>query len=360
MLAAPLFLPATPFPCFRVCYELAALWQQHRVLPRRVRSSNASARWVLQRARGSATIHTKQQLVVPHGCILCQRLEGKVNACPSRGVHRLLKAVTCMNDVPLSQVLCHPGTWSNATGLSAPCTQLCTPGYVCAAGSTSPAPRPCGSFEVYCPKGTGEPLPVPAGFYSWGGLDDGTTRVGISPCPAPSDNGGVGVYCPLGLGRMLPCVGGYFGDASQLNVPTCSGPCVPGHFCPPGSSSPTMSPCGSAAVYVDKSDAVCPALIVRQCCRFLCRAPRHVIGSLAGLFLTPRYPRDLGMLCAPQSGTALLSAQHPFPFPTATSLPRRPMIPPSEIKPCCAHLAATAWLACGTCARLAGSMRRPA
>jgi hypothetical protein len=156
----------------------------------------------------------------------------------------------CVARCVVRQAPCPPGTWSNATGLSAPCTQLCAAGYICVAGSTTPAPVPCGSPAVYCVQGVWEAAPVPAGFYSWGGLDNGTTRVGISPCPAPSSNGGVGVYCPSGSGSMLPCDAGYYGNASQLSVSTCSGPCAAGYFCPLGSSSPTSSACGSAAVYV--------------------------------------------------------------------------------------------------------------
>jgi hypothetical protein len=38
----------------------------------------------------------------------------------------------------------------------------------------------------------------------------------------------------------------------QLASSACSGPCLPGHFCPENSSSPTQHLCGSAAVY-------CPA-----------------------------------------------------------------------------------------------------
>jgi hypothetical protein len=169
-----------------------------------------------------------------------------------------VRCVLCVRVVRcvVRQTPCPPGTWSNATGLSAPCIQLCAAGYICIAGSTSPTPQPCGSPDVYCVQGVWEAAPVPSGFYSWGGLDNGTTRMGISPCPAPSSNGGVGVYCPSGLGSMLPCEAGYYGNASQLSVSTCSGPCAAGYFCPLGSSSPTMSACGSAVVYVGPSGAV--------------------------------------------------------------------------------------------------------
>ena len=163
------------------------------------------------------------------------------------------------------QAPCPPGTWSNVTGLSTPCTQPCTAGYICVAGSTTPAPAPCGSPDVYCVQGVWEAAPVPSGFYSWGGLDDGTTRMGISPCPVPSNNGGVGVYCPSGSGSMMPCEAGYYGNASQLSVSTCSGPCAAGYFCPLGSSSPTMSACGSAAVYVGPIGIVQVQSLANQC-----------------------------------------------------------------------------------------------
>ncbi len=198
-------------------------------------------------------------------------------------------ATPCAHYLSLPQVLCPPGTWSNVTGLSGPCTQPCAPGYVCAAGSTTAAPRPCGSPDVYCPQGTGEAIPVPSGFYSWGGFDNGTTRVGVSPCPAPGSNGGVGVHCPTGLGSMLPCAAGYYGNASQLNVSTCSGPCAAGYYCPLGSSSPTMNPCGSAAVYVAAvSQETVRATLLSDLCFSCCPLPREP-GSQASV-LAPLAP----------------------------------------------------------------------
>ncbi len=182
------------------------------------------------------------------------RAAASSHSVPRVVVYGRVRCVLCVCIV--RQTPCPPGTWSNATGLSAPCTQLCAAGYICVVGSTTPAPVPCGSPDMYCVQGVWEAAPVPSGFYFWGGLDNGTTRMGISPCPAPSSNGGVGVYCPPGSGSMVPCEAGYYGNASQLSVSTCSGPCAAGYFCPLGSSSPTTRPCGSAAVYVGTSGAV--------------------------------------------------------------------------------------------------------
>jgi hypothetical protein len=258
-----------------------------------------------------------------------------------------------VSDCVVRQAPCPPGTWSNATGLSAPCTQLCAAGYICVAGSTTPAPVPCGSPAVYCVQGVWEAAPVPSGFYSWGGLDNGTTRVGISPCPAPSSNGGVGVYCPTGSGSMVPCDAGYYGNASQLSVSTCSGPCAAGYFCPLGSSSPTMSACGSAAVYVGFWN-----FRLEECGLYLWQIsatpPVRPMPFVSAVVACAMMTVILCRLHVAQSGTAPLVVQHLLQCPTGTSRsPSRTMLSFARM-PFSVHLAVTARLVCGTCARQVG------
>ena len=50
-----------------------------------------------------------------------------------------------------------------------------------------------------------------------------------------------GSYCSGGV--KLDCPAGTFGRTSRLTSPKCSGQCYAGHYCIPGSTSPTESPC---------------------------------------------------------------------------------------------------------------------
>ncbi|XP_050179054.1 multiple epidermal growth factor-like domains protein 6 isoform X3 [Myiozetetes cayanensis] len=175
---------------------------------------------------------------------------------------------------------CPAGMYCSAPGLSQP-SGFCYPGYHCAKGAVSPAPIkhrvessslalpgndicPVGHF---CPRGTGYPVPCPAGSFSPSvGLE---AEEQCQPCPAghycsgkglselaqtslchagyvclegnsaPCPSDGIhgyrcprGFYCPAGSGLELPCEPGTFSP-----VPG-AGTCLP---CPPGMV------CGSAA-----------------------------------------------------------------------------------------------------------------
>lgn len=51
-----------------------------------------------------------------------------------------------------------------------------------------------------------------------------------------------GSYC-LGDGTARSCPGGTFGSSEGLSTANCSGLCLGGYYCPPGSISPTEYPC---------------------------------------------------------------------------------------------------------------------
>ncbi len=142
------------------------------------------------------------------------------------------------------QALCHPGRWSNATGATSACTQLCAPGYACPSGSVAADGRPCGAPDLYCPEGAEQPLVSGPGRYTFGGFDNGTTRTSAGDCPSS------GVYCP-GSGYTIPCAPGFYGNDTRLSNSSCSGACAAGFYCPSGSVTATAQPCGSAAVYVE-------------------------------------------------------------------------------------------------------------
>lgn len=66
---------------------------------------------------------------------------------------------------------------------SSVCSGQCQEGYYCPLASISSDVQPCGSAAVYCPTGSGAPLPVSANHYSTPVSAPATRRTGQSPCP---------------------------------------------------------------------------------------------------------------------------------------------------------------------------------
>ncbi|XP_064159371.1 SCO-spondin [Anguilla rostrata] len=145
---------------------------------------------------------------------------------------------------------------------------LCSEGYYCAWGSSSPEPDLCPT-GYYCPTGTDAPAPCPPGTFSPrrgnAGQDDcvacpaghfcqGEGVVQPEPCPS-------GHYCPPGaaVGTEFPCPPGTMrpqrGGAGPEDCQLCpagmfcalhglvqpTGPCQAGFHCPPGASSPNST-----------------------------------------------------------------------------------------------------------------------
>lgn len=115
--------------------------------------------------------------------------------------------------------LCPPGKYCSERGLTTPKGD-CFAGFLCTLGSPRPDPinEPWGN---YCP---------PGGF-----CPSGTALQ--RNCPK-------GTYNPLPRGKSsedcAPCIPGYYclGDA----LPTPTGKCPGGHFCPKSCSDPTANP----------------------------------------------------------------------------------------------------------------------
>ncbi|XP_031989756.1 SCO-spondin-like isoform X5 [Corvus moneduloides] len=163
-------------------------------------------------------------------------------------------------------LLCDAGYFCNGTGLVSP-TGLCEAGFYCSGGSLSPKPpRPTGSGGPcppghYCEVGSSRAQPCPAGTYSpsWSGTrclecPEGfyctSASTNYTDCPQ-------GHYCPRNteFATQHPCPAGTYSEAlnlwdaskCQLCPPgrVCSRPglarpdglCMPGWFCPPGSTS---------------------------------------------------------------------------------------------------------------------------
>jgi hypothetical protein len=132
--------------------------------------------------------------------------------------------------------LCPPGRYGSSSGLaSVGCSGSCAAGYYCPLGSTSETEVQCGSPAVFCPGGTGSPLPVAFGYYTVGsGL---ATMHAERECEP-------GSFCVKGVKRL--CAFGHYGDRWGHNSSSCAGLCSAGHYCPEGSISPTEVQCGDA------------------------------------------------------------------------------------------------------------------
>ncbi|ETP31356.1 hypothetical protein F442_19775 [Phytophthora nicotianae P10297] len=139
--------------------------------------------------------------------------------------------------------LCPAGRYGDKPGETSPlCTGLCTRGYYCPEGSTSPTQMECGGDGFICRTGSREPLLIPQGYYSVGITN--TTRFFQRPCEP-------GYFCANGV--KYQCPAGTYGATSGLSTADCSGKCAPGYFCPsypgPPSISRTQSECGSSVTY---------------------------------------------------------------------------------------------------------------
>ena len=181
------------------------------------------------------------------------------------GTYSAEGAQTCTN-VPagsyspaphMSPRVCPPGTYSLANAFA--CTP-CTPGYYCAAGSTTATPTACPD-GYYCNYvsvmgfgGIGK-APCPAGTYRTSAQNSGTKFGDCLDCPAgsycPEGTGALnscqpGFYCPVRtkFTNQYPCPAGtYYSGTSAQTAATCVA-CTSGYYCPPGTASPLNCPPG--------------------------------------------------------------------------------------------------------------------
>ena len=156
----------------------------------------------------------------------------------------------------LVQKPCLPGHYGAEEGMAeATCSGQCDAGHYCRQvfnndiqllqGSTTPHQNRCGSAAVYCTKGSVDPVPVSAGYYttsSDGGNSavNNATRDGQLICE-------VGHFCVDGIKE--PCPAGRYGETEGLTSPECSGVCQKGYYCPSGSVSDTQVECKDREEY---------------------------------------------------------------------------------------------------------------
>lgn len=147
--------------------------------------------------------------------------------------------------------LCTPGSYCGGNGLDS-VSGLCSGGYYCPPGQSSPTPS---SFECwegyYCEEGSTEPIGCPDGYYQ-----DQTGKTSCVECPegfycrsncstpVPCE---IGYYCPIQSSFPFQCPNGTFGnDTGCASADDCCfdcpiskfclsgriiGDCYPGHIC---------------------------------------------------------------------------------------------------------------------------------
>ena len=133
---------------------------------------------------------------------------------------------------------CEIGHVCPSIGLSRP--ELCPEGFVCDTNGLSVAFKTCPP-GFFCDNGTKSldpnqakgPISCPAGVFCLGGIAHNKT---IDWVPNQEE------------GKVSPqtCNEGYYCEASS-STPEGSGPCFPGHFCPPGTAYPIQVPVGNFA-----------------------------------------------------------------------------------------------------------------
>lgn len=119
------------------------------------------------------------------------------------------------------------------------------------AASEHSLPITVGPAAVFCPEGTGWPVPVSPGSFTQGTAttdpdrNRNATRTAESLCPA-------GSFCVAGI--QMPCPPGRFGSTQGLQHWTCTGTCPAGFACPLGAAAPR--PC-SPGTYATGGNHVC-------------------------------------------------------------------------------------------------------
>jgi hypothetical protein len=132
---------------------------------------------------------------------------------------------------------CPSGHYGNVSGLtSSICSGLCSPGYYCPAGSTSPTQYECGGPGFFCPEGSEKPIAAASGRKTVRTIPGvGSTSTSVANTDQLCD---YGHYCIGGI--QIECPVGKYGDVQGLQTALCSGPCRSGEYCPQGSVNPTI------------------------------------------------------------------------------------------------------------------------
>lgn len=140
---------------------------------------------------------------------------------------------------------CPPGTYGNRIGLSnVSCSGSCVEGFYCPERSVSPFEIDCGASPVvYCPPASGRPNRTALGYYALRTNISMTYASGFvyqKPCP-------LGSYCVDGVRYLCPA--GRYGLKIRETNASCTGGCLGGYYCPPGSTLSNEIQCDGTNIY---------------------------------------------------------------------------------------------------------------
>ena len=199
------------------------------------------------------------------------------NYCPEGSSHAIncppgTYLNTTVNDEVSDCLRCPLGMFCEFSGASSP-TGSCSEGYYCTGGQISSTPL---NFSCpvahYCPVGTSEPHPCPAGQYQ--------PTVGQATCLIcpegyycdPSINGPLesyenftcpmGYYCPMGTQNAFQhhCPLGTFSNVTGLNNSSQCQPCLGGYYCGQVGLTAVSTPCSAGYYCRYGSDRATPML----------------------------------------------------------------------------------------------------
>jgi hypothetical protein len=209
--------------------------------------------------------------------------------------------------------ICTAGSYCPTQAASAPASR-CDAGWYCLSGQSTARP---GSTHCpvghYCPRGAVEPWVCPAGTYN--PLRNSTNLGACLKCPA-------GKYCLAGSGVPSGlCSGGYICTGGNKYPTPRETPCLPGYYCPRGSSA--MSPCPPAffcrRARLERPEGQCAP---GYYCTLRATSPRPTNTSTGGIC-------PVGHFCPSNSS-------RPIACPKGTYQPNRFVWSPVNCLPCTA------------------------
>jgi hypothetical protein len=210
------------------------------------------------------------------------------------------------------QQKCPAGRYGATRGLrDSDCSGECLAGHFCpdAHSNLNVTSEECGSALVYCPRGSALPVTVQKGYYSVGGADERRVTEKVCergffcvrgeryPCPAGTygDTEALAYdFSPYEISDTFICSGfvrpgyyslqnstsmyqnkcpaGRYGRSQGQADSNCTAVCPEGHYCPAGSTLPTMCPAGTFGNVTGLTSSSCrPECEGDTCAPNLCR-----------------------------------------------------------------------------------------
>jgi hypothetical protein len=204
--------------------------------------------------------------------------------------------------------ICPAGVQSGSGGMRTPlCSGGCFPGSFVSfspldltlqVGAATLQSSLCLQSGQYCPKGTfcrGAsmlPIPCPAGRFG------SAQELSTSECSGMCVEGS---YCIPGTidATQFPCPAGRYGSESGLTSPACSGECQAGYYCLPSSRTPNPFPCPNYQYYCPNSTgSPLPVPAGQQAVTSIPASIRNASGLGPGQGMTGYSPCPSGSYCS--------------------------------------------------------------